>query len=329
MMYSKRQGKLGTALLLTTATVMAAMMAVPEAAYGAAQRMREHHAQQEKARQALEQSKKAEEVKFKAEEHKSKSLDTYSKALKDPAHALDGAHPLGIELHKIKAHAVTHSHKIDLLEGIEAGGDAVHKENVAKALGLNPADAGVRADVGHFITAAKKRLVKLPEKKAAIANLEKYKTALLDPVAILGALAAPGNLPQAIADAVADAHSAANGRPHGTPAEKVDCLKRIETHDVPAEQGHRSAIRNALGLDSTVGHFGATNPSVQRFIEMADHDIHITGLLTGMGGADNKEKTEQVLARLSTAHNRASDGVLIGAAAAPVTIDQALTRIGL
>ena len=111
---------------------------------------------------------------------------------------------------------------------------------------------------------------------ATIVNLQKHRNALADPTAALAGPGAPGNLTQAIDDAVLVALSAAAAHAGhvGTNAEKIAALEAIDgasaagTDDVA-----NSAVRTALGLDSTVLNFAATKPEVTRFIKLAKTEL--------------------------------------------------------
>ncbi|MGV8948321.1 MAG: hypothetical protein ACOH2E_03000 [Candidatus Paracaedibacter sp.] len=310
-MQVKNPIKLTTVLLAST--VMVGSMVLPEAACGSGI-----------ARQRMAEAAERERLLALAgHAHVATIADVrkHKDALKDPNAALTAAGPADLTAilttaaaaagSAIHAHALaTHENKLDALTLLEAAAapaiplaptaaetaDETGKSGIRTALGLDPTPAafpGTTAEVTAFISAAKERLVRLPDKTAkagarkatiaghavAIADVRKHKDALKDPNAALTA-AGPADLTAILTTAAAAAGSAIHAHALATHENKLDALTLLEAAAAPAiplaptaaetaDETGKSGIRTALGLDPTPAAFPGTTAEVTAFISAA------------------------------------------------------------
>lgn len=160
----------------------------------------------------------------------------------------------------------------------------------------------------------------------------KFLNAVKDPVAILLAAVANGNLSDIFAKAIAVVGSTAQQRlavinPHNAaiaPYMKAAVLQAISLSADAADAEFKNSIKTALGLDHSVD----ADTYLTLFMEEAIEATYLRKTLNSMPGASTVEKIENILNRLNAGNHKASDGTAAVGGAAP-TVHAALVRLGL
>jgi hypothetical protein len=282
-MYLSKKSKFRVTLLIST--VMAGVFSLPQAAQGF-DRARQMHAEQQREQAALQ-------AQIHAGGGVIADLIRHKAALADPGAALAHVGPGTITEAVTNASDDLHSaangmpfanntQKIDIIRTVEGGGaaDNGHKTAIREALGLDPAAPAV--DVTNFAGSADDQILaaKAATRGAKIVNLRTHQAALAHPgVALANATALDLALRNASAGVggVSAAAGMIAGMPGGTVAEKIAALRAIEAIASPGgEDVHKTAIRNALGLNSDAAALMIGSPeslSVTAFIDAAEERL--------------------------------------------------------